>query len=70
VLRPLVLKNRRDALIFSVEVSYRDNIKPAPGGLAAYLYLVFILKKVRCTLLLHNGALAVNLYPINYIGGY
>jgi hypothetical protein len=70
VLRLLILKNGRDALIFSVEVSYRDNIKPVPSGLAAYLYLAFVLEEVRCILLLHNSALAVNLYPINYIGGY
>ena len=66
----LILKNRRNALIFGVEVSYRDNIKLAPGGLAVYLCLVFVLKEVRYTLLLRNSALAVNLHPINYIGGY
>ena len=70
MLRPLILKNGRDALILSVEVSYRDNIKPISSGLAAYLYLAFILEEVRYTLLLYNSALAVNLCPINYIGSY
>jgi len=70
VLRLLVLKNRRDALILSVEVSYKDNIKPAPSSLAAHLYSAFVPEEVGYTLLLRNGAPAVNLRPINYIGGH
>ena len=70
MLHPLVLKNGRDALILGIEVSYGDDIKPAPGGLAAHLCSAFVPKEVRCTILLHDSAPAVNLCPINYVSGH